>query len=59
MTPHETKGRHVELHHSFDELLACFISETGNLPSSTTVFEFMEWSHQMTKTPTCAEKQSD
>ena len=56
MTPHETKGRHVELHESLDELIACFITETEKLPSQTTLMEFMEWSHEMTKKPTCADK---
>lgn len=58
MTPHETKGRHVELHQKLDELIACFITETEKLPSKTTLMEFMEWSHEMTKTPTCVGKQS-
>lgn len=56
MTPHETKGRHVELHKNLDELLACFVGETGKLFSETTVMELMKWSHEMTKKPTCAEK---
>jgi hypothetical protein len=58
MTPHETKGRHVELHRNLDELIACYISETEKLLSNTTVMELMEWSHEMTKTPTCVGKQS-
>ena len=53
MTPHELKERHVKLHRSFDELLACFYIETGDLAKETTLMEFMEWSHKMTINPTC------
>jgi hypothetical protein len=48
----------VELHKSLDELIACFFTETEKLPSKTTLMEFMNWSHEMTKNPTCAGKQS-
>lgn len=48
--------RHKKLHRSLDELIACFITETTNLPSRTTMMEFMEWSHKMTENPTCVEK---
>ena len=53
LTPHEIKQRHVELHQSLDELVACFVYETGKLFSKTSVMELVEWSHQMTKKPTC------
>ncbi len=62
MTPplpvHATKERHVELHRSFDELFACFIAENPDRTDflDTTLGEFMEWSHQMTIKPTCANK---
>ncbi len=56
MTKEEVIERHKELHNSLDELIACFITETENLPSETTLMEFMEWSHSMTKDPTCVEK---
>ena len=52
----ETIERHKKLHQSLDELIACFITETNGLPSKTGLMEFMEWSHKMTKIPTCVEK---
>lgn len=54
MTPHETKERHVELHHSLDELIACYFNQTMKRATNTTLMEFMKWSHQMTIKPTCA-----
>jgi len=60
MTPHATKERHVELHRSLDELLACYLEQTGRLPHvddpRPTIAELMEWSHQMTIKPTCIRK---
>jgi hypothetical protein len=56
VTPHETKGRHVELHRSLDELLACFFSETEKLPSDTPIMDLIKWSHEMTINPTCIDK---
>ncbi len=44
--------RHKELHKALDELLADFILQTGKMPSRTTLFEFMEWSHGQTINPT-------
>lgn len=52
----DVKERHEQLHSSLDELIACFITETENLPSKTTLMEFMQWSHKMTENPTCKEK---
>lgn len=52
MNKEEHKARHVELHKSFDELLADFIDHTGGLPSKTTLMEFMNWSHEQTLEPT-------
>jgi hypothetical protein len=43
------KNRHKELHNMLDELVACFISETKNLPSKTTVMELMTWSNEQAK----------
>ena len=48
----EHKERHIELHKMLDELVADFISQTNNLPSKTTVMEFMKWSYEQTVTPT-------
>ena len=56
MNKEELLERHKKLHQSFDELIACFITETGKLPSKTGLMEFMEWSHKMTTNPTCVEK---
>lgn len=46
--------RHVKLHRNLDELIACFYIQTGLLAGTTTLMEFMEWSHKMTVKPTCA-----
>ena len=56
MNKEEVIERHKKLHQSLDELIACFITETDGLPSKTGLMEFMEWSHKMTKDPTCVEK---
>jgi len=48
--------RHKELHKSLDELIADFISQTGKLPSKTTLTELMEWSYQQTIKPTESKK---
>ena len=53
MNIHDKKGRHAKLHRRLDELAACFFTETGLMPSTVTLKEFMEWSHKMTKDPTC------
>ena len=52
MNLEDHKARHVELHQKFDELLADFIAHTGDLPSQTSVMEFMTWSHEQTLEPT-------
>lgn len=52
MTPEEHKQRHIELHKMLDELIADFISQTGKMPSKTTVMELMQWSYQQTLDPT-------
>ena len=46
------KIRHKELHKNLDELVADFIKHTENLPSRTTLMEFMEWSYEQTINPT-------
>jgi hypothetical protein len=55
MTHEEHKARHVNLHHSFDELLADWI-ENGGLerpyPSEHTILELIEWSYRQTLNPT-------
>lgn len=52
MTHDEHRERHKELHDSLDELLADWITHTGNLPSKCTVMEFLKWSSQQAKEPT-------
>lgn len=51
MNQEEHKERHKLLHNMFDELVADFITNTGKLPSKTTIFELMEWSHKQSKEP--------
>ena len=50
------KLRHQELHKSFDELMADFISHTDGLPSKTTLSVLMKWSYEQTLNPTEEEK---
>jgi len=45
----EHKERHKTLHKCFDELIADFISETGRMPSETTVMDLIEWSYKQTQ----------
>lgn len=40
--------RHRELHHSLDELVACFIASTGRSLRETSIMQLMEWSHRAT-----------
>ncbi len=51
MNKKEHKKRHKELHRNLDELLADFIEHTKELPSRTTLMEFLKWSHQQTINP--------
>ena len=46
------KERHIFLHKCLDELVADFITHTGNLPSKTMLISFMEWAHSQTINPT-------
>lgn len=50
----DMKKRHLKLHASLDELLACFYQQTQRLAGTTTLMEFLQWSHKMTENPTCA-----
>lgn len=59
LTRDEIIERHKKLHQSFDELIACFLTETGKLPSKTGLMEFMEWSHKMITNPTCVDKHNE
>lgn len=52
MTKEEHKKRHEILHHGLDELMADMIDQTCAMPSTTTVMELMQWSHEQTKKPT-------
>ena len=52
MTDGEHKARHEALHHAFDELIADFLLHNpGKLPSTTSVYELMVWSHAQTVNP--------
>jgi hypothetical protein len=51
MTKQEHIERHKILHTHLDELLADFMSETGKLPSKSSLMELMEWSYLQTKNP--------
>lgn len=51
MTPEEHKKRHEELHSALDELIADYIDngslpDDPRLPTKTTLYEFMVWSHK-------------
>lgn len=49
----DLKQRHQELHHSLDELLACYLVQTKKTISQTTLMDFLKWSHLMTENPSC------
>ena len=52
MDEEEHRLRHVELHKSFDELMADFLAQhPRKLPSNTTLMELMVWSHKQTIKP--------
>jgi hypothetical protein len=51
LTPEMHKLRHAQLHRSLDELLADWIRHTANLPSESTVMDFLKWSHAQTLNP--------
>ena len=48
----EHRERHIGLNKMLDELVADYITHTENLPSQTTLMEFMQWSFEQTKEPT-------
>jgi len=55
MTRDEHIERHRQLHHSLDELLADWISNSGverPYPSEHTIKDLIEWSYQQTLNPT-------
>lgn len=41
-------NRHIELHKNLDELISCFVMNTDELPSQTSMMKFMEWSYRQT-----------
>ena len=43
------RRRHRLLHKRLDELVADFISDTGKLPSKTSILKLMKWSNKQTK----------
>ena len=52
MNKKEHKKRHIELHKMLDELVADMIThKKGFMPSSATVIELMQWSHEQTINP--------
>ncbi len=54
MTNEKHIERHKELHHSFDELLADWIANSGlarPYPSEHTIMELIKWSYQQTHNP--------
>ena len=50
-----TKKQHIQRHELLraylDELVADFITHTEKLPSKTTIFELLQWSHLQTIVP--------
>lgn len=53
MDDEEHRRRHLELHKSFDELMADFLAQhPGSMPSNTTLTELMAWSYEQTIQPT-------
>lgn len=47
------KTRHLELHKAFDELLADYLAQNRDArPSTTSVLDLMQWSHQQSIKPT-------
>ena len=52
MTREQHRARHEELHRMLDELVADWITHTGNRPGGSTVLELVEWSAQQKIEPT-------
>lgn len=55
-TYEEHKARHELLHGYLDELVADWITQTGNLPSRCTVVQLLEWSFEQSRNPTTREQ---
>ena len=53
MTKAELIAKHLELHKSLDQLMACHIENTDRNLSNTTLMEFMQWSFKQTQNPSC------
>jgi len=53
----EHKKRHIELHSKLDELVADWITHTGNYSSKSTVFDLIEWSFKQCSEPTEKEQE--
>ena len=47
----EHKRLHIKLHQSLDELVADFITHTGNRPSNATILDLIRWSADQTDNP--------
>lgn len=56
MSKEELIKIHLELHKSFDKLLACYISTQKKGLKETNLLEFMEWSYKQTINPSCLQK---
>ena len=52
MTKEEHMARHKKLHGFLDELIADFITHTKELPSRTSLMDFMTWSSEQIANPT-------
>lgn len=61
MTPKEHQAEHIRLHRAFDELCACYLTETrrenGRGSVHDSIFQLMEWSHQKTMQPSPSPEQ--
>jgi hypothetical protein len=49
MTKKEHQQRHEYLHKALDELVADWLGNTKNLPSSSTVMQLLSWSSKQAK----------
>lgn len=46
MTEEEHQLQHSELHKALDELIADWITHGNGMPSKSTVYDLLEWSHK-------------
>lgn len=50
MTEKEHREHHARLHKCLDELIDCYIHQTGRMASETTVMQLKRWSLLQTET---------